>query len=319
MPELSIIVVNWNCVDYTRDCLASVFSRNQGVDFEVIVVDNASTKDDPASLMEQFPRIRLIRNSENAGFARANNLGFAGSSGSYVLFLNPDTIVLNDAIFVMLDALRSLPDAGVVGCKLLNSDRTIQTSCIQRFPTILNQALDVEALRLLLPRWKFWGTAPLFSDSLEPVPVEMISGACLMIRRDIFVAAGQFNQDYFMYAEDIDLCHSVKSLGWHCYYIGGARIIHHGGGSSRERANRVWPTVMARKAILQYCNKTHGPLYSRAYQLAMGICAVIRLSLLFPVLLIARMRGSHAKIGGTAAKWMAVLKWAIGMELSDSR
>ncbi|HET9130256.1 MAG TPA: glycosyltransferase family 2 protein [Terriglobia bacterium] len=313
MLELSIIIVNWNCIDYSRDCLSSIFSTDQGLDFEVIVVDNASTKGDPDALKAEFPRIRLIKNKDNIGFAGANNVGFLESSANYLLFLNPDTLVIGNALSEMLNRLKALPDAGALGCKLLNSDGTIQTSCIQRFPTIWNQMLDFEALQYRWPQWKMWGIAPLFNESLEPVPVEVISGACLMVRRDAFIAAGQFSRDYYMYAEDVDLCYTIRSRGWKCYYAGGARVIHHGGGSSKVRTTNHWSTVMTRKAILQFCRKTRGPFYSTLYRIAVGISATGRIVLLLPLTLMPGNKSSDGDVRATISKWTAILKWSIGI------
>jgi len=318
MVNLSIIIVNWNSLDYARECLASIFSNRQGLDLEVIVVDNASTTGDPNSLSVLFPQVRLIRSAENLGFAGANNRGFQESSGDSLLFLNPDTIVLETALFEMLSSLKSLPDAGAVGCKLLNTDGTIQTSCIQRFPTIWNQVLDAEALRRRWPHWKFWGIAPLFSESTEPAPVEVISGACLMIRRDVFQAVGQFSREYFMYAEDVNLCYEARALGKKCYYIGSARVIHHGGGSSKQRSSNHWATVMQRKAILHFCRRTRGPFYGWLYQAVMAFSAAIRLLLLLPLLLLWNRKNHREAAQAAFGKWTAVLKWALGVEYQTS-
>lgn len=131
--ELSIIIVNWNSLAFLRACLVSVYQHIAEIPFEVIVVDNASPEDDIDSLKQRFPDVQLIKSVVNLGFAGANNLGFKESKGDYVLFLNPDTQLIGNAIETMLDQAKLLPDAGVVGCKLLNTDLSVQTSCIQRF------------------------------------------------------------------------------------------------------------------------------------------------------------------------------------------
>ena len=149
--ELSIICVNWNSVDYLRECIASIYEFTRGISFEIIVVDNASPEAGVDVLKDEFPGITLITSEKNLGFAGANNLGFKHSTGSYVLFLNPDTKLMEPTITIMLECIKSLPDAGVVGCKLLNTDLSIQLNSIQKFPTILNQVLDTEYLRLRCP------------------------------------------------------------------------------------------------------------------------------------------------------------------------
>ena len=124
---LSIIIVNWNSTDYLRECIASIYEWTRGVTFEIIVVDNASPDEDVDVLKIQFPDIRLLKSATNLGFAGANNYGFRCSSGEVVLFLNPDTKLISPAIDVLLKHKNDLPKAGIVGCKLLNSDLSVQT------------------------------------------------------------------------------------------------------------------------------------------------------------------------------------------------
>src|ERR1700730_8165906 len=211
--EISIIFVNWNSLNYLRECIASIYEHTHGIAFEIIVVDNASPEGGVDALKEEFPDLVLIKSGENLGFAGANNLGFKQSKGKCVLFLNPDTRLLNPAINIMLQALHSLPGAGIVGCKLLNGDLPVQTSSIMKFPGILNQVLQSEVLRLRWPSFPLWNIGPLFSSNPEPVKVEAITGACMMMRRDVFEKVGMFSEEYFMYAEDVDLCWKITRAG----------------------------------------------------------------------------------------------------------
>ena len=141
--ELSIIFVNWNSVNWLRECIPSIQEHTHGIDYEIIVVDNASPECGVDALKEEFPDIVLIKSNENLGFSGANNVGFRESKGECVLFLNPDTKLVNPAINFMLQGLRSLPGAGIVGCKLLNGDGSVQTSSIMKFPGILNQVFSM--------------------------------------------------------------------------------------------------------------------------------------------------------------------------------
>jgi N-acetylglucosaminyl-diphospho-decaprenol L-rhamnosyltransferase len=154
--KLSIIIVNWNSLGYLRKCLTSVYEHVRDLSCEIIVVDNASPEPGIEALNADFPHVLVIKSDVNLGFAGANNLGFSRSSGEYVLFLNPDTEIIDNAFKIMLDESFSLPDSGVIGCKLLNTDLSVQTSCIQTFPTIPNQLLDYEYLRLRWPSCSFW-------------------------------------------------------------------------------------------------------------------------------------------------------------------
>jgi N-acetylglucosaminyl-diphospho-decaprenol L-rhamnosyltransferase len=309
-PDLSIICVNWNSLDYLLECIASIYEHTRGISYEVIVVDNASPEGRIEILEQQFPQVKIVRSDKNIGFAGANNLGFRQSSGQHVLLLNPDTKLIGPAITIMLEQIDSLPDAGIVGCKLLNTDLSTSTSSIQKFPTILNQLLNVEYLRLAFPSFPLWDISPLFSETSHPIKVEVIPGACMMLKRDTFERVGLLTEDYFMYAEDIDLNYKLRKLGLSSYYVGAAQIVHHGGGSSSRQKVSQWSTVMTYKAMLRFYRTSRGRMYAAAYRAAMGLAAAARLALLaimFPF-------GDRDGIRCAAAKWSTVLKWALGVE-----
>jgi GT2 family glycosyltransferase len=308
--ELSIIIVNWNSVRYLRECLASIYDNRHDALVEVIVVDNASPQRDIDDLPAEFPAVVLVKSTANLGFAGANNLGFRHSSGQYVLFLNPDTRILGSAIQTMLSHAQELPQAGIVGCKLLNTDGSVQTSCIQRFPTILNQALDIEILQLRWPKLSLWGIGPLFADNPEPARVEVVSGACMLTRREVFQRVGGFSEDYFMYAEDLDLCHKVIKAAFHNYYVGDAEVIHHGGKSSGQREVNEWATQMKFRSILQFCRKTRGPLYCALFRLSLAAVAFFRLMLIA----FALPFGKAKRLKSVFSKWRAVLRIALGLD-----
>jgi len=302
--DLSIIVVNWNSTDYLRESVRSIFEHTADLHFEIIIVDNASPVDDVDILKDEFSGITLIKSRENLGFARANNLGFRSATGRYILFLNPDTRLVNSAINLMVDQLKILPESGVVGCKLLNGDLSIQTSCIQTFPTILNQVLDADYLRNRWPRSSLWGVGPLFFEVPAPVKVEGVSGACMMIRREVFEKAGLFSDVYFMYAEDLDLCRKVVRAGHSNYYVGAGVVVHYGGKSSTP----LWATAMKWRSILLYCTKNHGRCYALLFRFAMILAAVARLTMLALAWLFACVRTRKRRSDPAAAKWRTILK-----------
>jgi GT2 family glycosyltransferase len=297
-------------MDYLRECLSSIFANCENLRFEVIVVDNASPQRDIDHLPEEFPSVLLVSSAKNRGFAHANNEGFRHSSGAFLLFLNPDTQILGSAIQKILSNLKTLPNAGAVGCKLLNTDGSIQTSCIQKFPTILNQALDIEALQLRWPHLSLWGISPLFEERPEPAAVEVISGACMLIPRQVFERVGGFSEDYFMYAEDLDICYKIRKAGFTNYYIGGAQVIHHGGKSSAQREVNQWATQMKFRAILRFCEKTRGALYSQLFRISLAMVACLRLLLIA----IAIPFGNAKALKSIFAKWRAVLRTAMGID-----
>jgi GT2 family glycosyltransferase len=277
-------------------------------------VDNASPDGRVDSLKERFPEVMVIKSQKNLGFAGANNLGFRNSRGACVLFLNPDTKLVNPAITVMLSHLKTLPNAGIVGCKLLNTDGSVQLSSIQKFPTILNQLLDVEYLQLRWPGCPLWDLTPLLSNDVKVCKVEVISGACMLFRREVFERIGMFSEDYFMYAEDIDLNDKARRAGFTNYYIGEARIIHHGGGSSARQSMTQWKTVMKYRAMVRYYRKTRGPFYEFLYRTAMGASALGRLLLLALAYPFGNLLFDRKSLKIAADKWTAVLKWAVGRQ-----
>jgi GT2 family glycosyltransferase len=311
--NLSIIIVNWNALDYLKECVASIFEHTSGITIELIVVDNASTKGDVSTLNEAFPGIRIILSKENLGFSRANNLGFRHSSGEYVLLLNPDTKLVNPAINLMLDRMESLPDAGIVGCRQVNPDLTVQTTSIQKFPTILNQVLNIEYLRLRWPGCPLWDISALFDASSGPQQVDVIPGACMMLRRQVYEQAGMLSEDYFMYAEDIDLNAKVARMGLKSYYVPDAVIIHYGGRSSDQQRHSQWATMMKYRAMGQYYVKHYGRFYAGVYRAAVGASAVARLMILAPALPLRRRLRKTQSIAAAFEKWSAVLRWACGL------
>ena len=307
---LSIICVNWNSLDFLLDCIASIYEGAPDSPFEIVVVDNASTERGLELLKDRFPLVRLVKSDRNLGFAGANNLGIRNSSGRYILLLNPDTKVIGSAVGLLLRSIEALPDAGIVGGTLLNGDLSVSTTSIQKFPTILNQFLTAEWLRVRYPSLPLWNIAPLFSKHSGPLKVDVIPGACMMLRRSALEQAGLLTEDYFMYAEDIDLNYKIKKLGYASYYVAEAQVIHYGGRSSARQQVSQWSTLMTCRAMLRYFRTTRGFLYALAYRATMGSAALIRLALLAAM----RLFGNREGIGYSAAKWRTILRWSVGIE-----
>lgn len=315
-PEVSIIFVNWNAADYLRECIESIRDLTHRVAFEIIIVDNASPQPGIETLQKTFPEITLIQSGHNLGFARANNLAFKHSRGQFILFLNPDTRIINSAVDLMVDAMRALPDAGIIGCKHLSPDMSIQTCAIQKFPTILNQIADLEVLRIRFPHWNLWNITPLFSNPDRPLKVEVIPGACMLLRRQTVEKVGGFSEEYFMYGEDLDLNYKVTRLGLSNYYVGSAAIIHHGGRSSTQQTISQWATTMKYRAMLQLFRNIRGRFYASVFRAVMGCVAVARLFVLAIMFLISSFVFDRNAVREAFAKWTAVLRWALGLSQS---
>lgn len=311
--DLSIVIVNWHSKDYLQKCISTILDNTLEIKYEIIVVDSASYDGSKDMLQDLYPQVRFIQSECNIGFSGANNLGVSYARGNVLLFLNPDTEVRGHAIEHLYCHHQKLHRVGVVGCRLLNSDETLQTSCVQPFPTIMNQILDAEILQRLFPRFSLWLSASTFEDVTTPIPVEVVSGACMMIGREVFDQVGKFSSDYYMYAEDIDLCYKITAAGFINYYVSEVEIVHHGGGSTQHRRNS-FATVMVRESVSRLLRKTHGNSYSLCYRIALSSAAVVRLTLLalyYPVSII-RHRSSQWSIASD--KWIAILRWGIGLE-----
>jgi N-acetylglucosaminyl-diphospho-decaprenol L-rhamnosyltransferase len=308
--DLSIIIVNWNSVAYARECISSVYENTHDMSFEIIVVDNASPDGDVDALKATFSRVKIIKSLLNVGFARANNLGFEHSCGTYVLLLNPDTKLVGPAITTLWKWLKAHPEAGIVGCKHVSPDFTVQTTTIQTFPTIVNQMFNIERLRLLWPKCPLWRIGALFSEDRKPTAVDVIPGACMLMTRELFASVGMFSDDYFMYGEDIDLNFKVHRAGFKNYYIPDAVIIHYGGRSSSQQRVNHWATTMKFKAMTQYYTKNHSPMYAAMYRVAMMGCAVARLLLIALAYPLGRFFVDAQALSSAAGRWSTVLKAA---------
>lgn len=225
--DLSIIIVSWNVQEYLRQCLNSLRADvDQNLKYEIIVVDNNSTDNTIAILARDFPKVKLIHNKDNLGFARANNQGIKISRGKFVLLLNPDTEVKKGCINTLISFLQGHDKVGVVGPKLLNLDGTLQASGLN-FPSLANSLLGYFRLKREV-------TGAYFVHANQPVMVNALVGACLLVRREVISQVGELDGDFFMYVEEADWCYRIRNRGWHIYYIPEAQVYHRKGGSARH-------------------------------------------------------------------------------------
>lgn len=198
-----------------------------------------------------------------------------------------------------------------MGARLLNTDGSLQDSCVQAFPTILNQVLDSEFLRSRFPNWKLWGTQALHNSQTTAAEVDAISGACFMVRRSAFESAGQFTPSYFMYSDDIDLSYKIRQAGYSVVCLTGCEVVHHGGRSSARQSSQ-FVAVAQRESMARFLRNSRGRFYSAAYRCAMSLTALLRLGA--AVCLLPLALRDHGKLQSTSilAKWFAVLAWSVG-------
>jgi GT2 family glycosyltransferase len=231
MIRLSIIIVSWNTRELLGSCLQSIFRHPPPFPFEVIVVDNASGDGSPERVRREFPAVRLIENPANLGFAAASNSGAAAAAGSCLLFLNSDTRVHAGTLGGALSFMERHPHAGVMGCRTLDGGGAPQGTAL-RFPTPPRIFANISGLSRLLRLSRLRG-------HMRQRRADYIQGSFLVIRKRVFDRCGGFDERFFLYGEDADLCLRVRATGLAIEYDPACTITHHGGGSSSEPALRL--------------------------------------------------------------------------------
>lgn len=271
--DLSIVIVNWRTRDFLAECLNSVFSSNLDRNVEVLVVDNCSNDGSAELINEQFPDVRLIVNSTNVGFARANNQAIIKTSGKNILLLNPDTILKNDAINLMVDYLALDPGAGVVGPRLLNPDGTLQVSA---FP---EPTLPREFWRMFhLDEVHHYAEYPMNEWSIEAAKeVDVLMGACFLVRRKVLDQVGLLDGDFFVYSEEVDLCTRIREFGWRLIWLPTAEVIHFGGQSTQQVSQEMFLQLYQGK--VQYFRKHHSTPEVWLYKFVLLLATLARLML----------------------------------------
>jgi hypothetical protein len=280
-PRLSIIIANWNTRDLLANCLSSVYQNPPSATFDIWVVDNASTDASPTMVREQFPFVNLIENKENRGFAAANNQGIYLSHGDLVLFLNSDTSVQSDSLQAMIDFMEKHPQAGGMAGMLLNPDGSFQTS-YATFPSLWSEFLLVTRLsRVLIGPY---APSPRPKKNEEAHPVDWVAGATLIVRRSVLNQAGSFDENYFFYSEDTDLCWRIWKSGWQIWYDPHIKVYHLGGGSSRNSSLQSYIHLYENK--IKFMNKNYGNSKARNFRLLLRILVTLRLGIwkLFKIL-----------------------------------
>ncbi len=233
--DLSIIIVNYNVRDFLENALASLRRSAHGIEHEILVVDNASDDGSVEMVRSKFPDVLLTANTENLGFAKANNIALRHAKGEYFLLINPDTIVQEDTLKKMLEFFKMNSSVGMAGCKILNPDGTLQLGCRRSFPTPLITFGRISGLASLFPRSKWFGRYNLtYLNPDETLEVDAISGSFMMIRRKVYEEIGGLDENFFMYGEDLDWCYRVQQAGWKVFYVHTTQIIHYKGESTKR-------------------------------------------------------------------------------------
>lgn len=254
--DLSIVIVNYNTKELLLQTLESVFMSSGIGEYEVFVVDNASSDGSCTTVQMKFPSVKLICNRVNVGFASANNQALREASGRYVLLLNSDTVVKPDTLDTMLGFMDTNLDVGAAGCKVVKPDGSLDLACRRSFPTVRNSLYHFLRLDRLFPSSRRFGEYNLtYLDENESNPVDCLVGAFMMVRREVIDEVGLLDELFFMYAEDIDWSYRIKEAGWAIWYVAETSIVHYKGSSSAKRPVRM--IYEFHHAMLTYFKKHH--------------------------------------------------------------
>lgn len=263
MIDLSIIIVNWNVKDLLDKCLESLHNGSIAIhqpkgelsSVEIIVVDSASDDDSVAMVREKYPNVKLLLQSENVGFTRGNNIGFAEAQGRYLFLLNPDTEIIDDVIPKLLEYIDNHPDVGIVGPHTLNSDGSHQ-STRRRFPTLITGIFESTWLAPYAPPSVDRHYKMIDTDNHDILEVDWVQGSGMLVRREVYEQIGGLDEGYVMYSEEMDWCKRAKDAGWKVVYHGEAYITHHGGKSSDQVG--AFKQIHFHTSKLRYFRKHHG-------------------------------------------------------------
>lgn len=327
LPILSISIPTWNRRDLVLACLGSIFSCGDPVDLEVIVVDNGSSDGTADRVAAEFPQVRLIRNGENLGFAKANNQAFSIARGRYFLLLNSDTQILPGAFSTLVSYLENHPKTGAVGPQLLNPDGSVQPSRYVRFPSLLTSLLTNSFLSLVLdqlfPSRDYPGRFLAPSQPIPEQPREYphLIGACLLFRSDLYQSLGMLDERFFIFREETDLCRRIRDAGWTIAYVPRAQMTHLGasGKASWGKHQRRRIFLGVESDWLYHC-KYRGMFAGGLFILLNGTvvgCAegILAVFYVFFYWNVEKRRFLGALLSGHAAAMRAYARLAFGLSL----
>jgi N-acetylglucosaminyl-diphospho-decaprenol L-rhamnosyltransferase len=307
--DITIVIVNWNGGDMLLRCLQTIRESRQSFKVKVIVVDNDSGDGSRQAAAEAYPEFTVINSGANLGFGRANNLAKTMVDTPLVLFLNPDTELETDSLECAVRCLNENPKVAVVGCKMLYPSGEVQEQGLQWFPTpwtiFLEFLLDTRLTRHWLPTM----------DPNRSGEVRKLYGGFLLGRKEVIDEAGWFDDRYFMYVEDVDLCRTVAALGWKLYYCAESRIMHVAGGTS-AKAPSGFSILMKARSLDQYMRKYYGWPGAFFFRLVVFSGSTIRLLALLILRLIpgAVKASRRPQWSASVFKQKLSIQWVFGFK-----
>ena len=256
IPLVSIIIVNYNGADVIIECLESLCTNLKQISYEIIVVDNASQDGSPESIIRQFSKVILLQQPKNLGFGAANNIGVNHARGEFIFFLNSDTVLINDILPTLIAKINQSPQVGIIGPKLLNSDGSFQFS-VSKEISILGEFQTLQQVKQYRNPATRSTLAQIYGYEQN---VDIVVGAAMLMRRSLFKEVGGFDESFFMYFEESDLCKRVRDLGYTILYTPEANLIHLGGYSVAKVAG-VMATEYRRSQCYYY--QKHRPFWEQ--------------------------------------------------------
>jgi len=274
MVDLSIVIVSYNTRDLLAACLESVQKElkdesgasTELISAEVIVVDSVSADGTPQMMREQFPWVKLIEPGDNVGYSKGNNIGIEASEGRYVLLLNPDTEVIGSALSTMVTYMDAHPHTGALGPQLLNDDGTVQSSR-RRLPTLWTAFFESTWLQSVAPQSMLNRYYMRDRDDAETTTVDWVTGAAIIVQREVIEQVGGLDEGFFMYSEELDWQRRIKKAGWEIIYYPEAQIIHYGGKSSDQVVAQTH--IRFQNSKIRYFRKYHGKLAAFSLRIAL--------------------------------------------------
>ncbi len=314
--DVSIVVVNWNTKALLGNCLKSIYGQAQDVDYEVIVVDNASSDGSAEMVKREFPRVALIENSKNRGFAAANNQAMRIAKGRYILLLNSDTLICDSAIEKTVAYADRHAKVAVVGCQVLEGPEKIQMTCF-RYPSLINLFLQASGLVALFKCNRFFGREEMRSWRRDTErEVDIVSGMFMLVRHEAIRQVGLMDETYFLYFEDTDWCYRFFKAGWKMVFWPGAKIIHVDAGSKSTDQDGLKMFVQFQKSLLIFFRKHYGHLAYFVARLVLVVSFGLRCCCWASAVLFKRILSSNVnyEVDKTKKCWSALTFCALGRE-----
>lgn len=308
---VTVVIVNWNGGDLLMRCLRSIGAHAS--EARVVVVDNDSSDGSREAASRAFPQYLVFNSGSNLGFGRANNLARRFVTTPFVLFLNPDTELRPDSLDRLLACARARPDAGAVGCRMVNPDGRDQELGLQWHTNAVTALIEflvlTEGTRRRLRRW-----LPVVDPGRSGY-VRKLYGGCLLISRAVMDDAGWFDERYFMYAEDADLSRTIEASGRRLYYCAEAAILHVGGGLTASAPN-TFAVLMMQESINRMIGKYHGRVAAILHRAAVLVGGTVRLCCLLPLGLVAMTSAGRSVASWWQTSWLKqqqLILWALGL------